>query len=1632
MPDTLTVAEAGADPRAFLAGGGEAGALLRAHDWRGTSLGEPAGWPQSLKTAVRIMLTSRQPIYIAWGTDFHFLYNDPYQSILGARHPAAMAQPTREVWHEIWHYMEPLLHTAVTRAEGTYEEEKLLIMERNGYPEETYYTFSFTPLPNDDGSIGGIICANSDDTRRVVGDRQLKLLRELATVMPQAADWRDACRLSGEAFSVNPQDIVFGLIYAIEPQGSEAELTAVCGAQPASALAPARLALAEAAWPCAEALRRGQPILVDELDTRFPGALPDNIWQRPPKQAALLPIPASGDDDPAFVLVVGLNPLRLYTPEYAHFLDLAAAQIGASLRYARAYEQERRRSEALAEIDRAKTQFFSNISHEFRTPLTLMLAPLEDLLSEAELDPTRLAPVELAHRNGLRLLKLVNTLLDFSRIEAGRVQLDLQPTDISAVTADLAALFRSTMEKAGLTFEIDCPPLPRAVMLDREMWEKVILNLLSNAYKFTYDGGVRVSVRPSPSGQHAVVEISDTGLGIAADEVPRIFDRFHRVAGAQGRSIEGSGIGLALVQEFVRLNGGDVHVRSDIGAGTTMSLHMPLGPVLPAPDTSARGAPALARAYLDTPAVADLMPARASEPAQTGRVLVVDDNDDMRAYIGRILNASGYEVDSAPDGVAALAQARRQRPDLILSDVMMPRLDGFGLLSALRADPTLNTVPVLLVSARAGEEASVEGLRAGADDYLVKPFSARELLARVSGNLRLTRLRQESARRLADEARTLEVLNHVGAVVAAELDMTRAVEAVVSAATELTGAALGLLTYPGAPDAASSQPRLAIAGDHSLLGHTCAERLPAWPTGIGVLRHDDLAAAHVMLPGLALTPRSYLSAPVRGRDGSLMGHLYLVHAGPQAFDERAERLVIGIVAQAAIGIDNAMLYQAAQREIAERARAQAALRELNNSLERRIADALSERDRLWEHSDDLLVICDGDGRLARLSPSWTQRLGHAETALTEQRYGSLVHPDDEPGAQAVFAALRAGAGSQHAEHRLRTAQGEWRWVAWTWSFDATADSIHGVGRDITADKAAAEALREAEEALRMSQKMEAVGQLTGGVAHDFNNLLQVIGGNLQLLQRDLADNPRGQQRARNALAGVERGAKLASQLLAFGRRQPLAPKVINLARFLRDFEDMLRRAVGDGVEVDLRIPADLWHTLADPHQVENALLNLAINARDAMQGHGSLVVEAGNVTLPPRNHEGALRPGQYVTLTLIDTGCGIDKALLERVFEPFYTTKPEGQGTGLGLSMVYGFVKQTGGHVQLDSEPGRGTTVKLYLPRVEQPETPTHAPLPADTQGGNETVLVVEDDDAVRATVVDLFTGLGYRVREARDAQSAHAIFEAGTPIDLLFTDVVMPGPLRSPELARLARAKQPDLAVLFTSGYAADTIVHGGRLDDGIDLLSKPYTAAALAQRVRQVLDARGVIKAVARADAPPADAAAADAAAADAAAADAAAADAAAADAGSGDAPATAAPSAGAPLAASEDAAPNPVRDLRVLVLDADENARAHACAAINGQDGDAYGAASVAEAYALLDRHAFQVLVTDPALTEGSGLEVAAAARMLNPTLAVIVASHEDQRDPLRVYPQLRGARELRKPYTPAQLLDALQPQSAPAKA
>ncbi|MFK3737551.1 hybrid sensor histidine kinase/response regulator [Massilia sp. TN1-12] len=523
---------------------------------------------------------------------------------------------------------------------------------------------------------------------------------------------------------------------------------------------------------------------------------------------------------------------------------------------------------------------------------------------------------------------------------------------------------------------------------------------------------------------------------------------------------------------------------------------------------------------------------------------------------------------------------------------------------------------------------------------------------------------------------------------------------------------------------------------------------------------------------------------------------------------------------------------------------------LNADLEAQVARRTAERDRMWKLSRDVMLVADFDGVVEAVSPAFASILGWAEHDIVGKGMLGLVHPDDQAATAAQLASLRAGHYVYKFENRYRRKDGSWCLLSWSASPDS--GFIHAIGRDITADREQAEQIRRTELALQQSQKMETIGKLTGGVAHDFNNLLQIISGNLQLLEMD----PAGAEVPRwiaNARLAVEKGAKLASYLLAFGRRQPLEPKVVKVSRVVTGMEDMLRRALGEEIEVELVISGGLWNTAIDVAQVENAVLNLAVNARDAMGGAGKLTIEASNALLDDmycRNHAD-VAPGQYVLLAVTDTGTGMEPDVLRQAFEPFFSTKEEGKGTGLGLSMVYGFVKQSGGHVKIYSEPGQGTTVKIYLPRTTAAEDalgPVEPQQPA--VGGTETILVAEDDEAVRTTVVEMLTELGYRVLKASDAASALAVVESGVQIDVLFTDVVMPGLLRSPELARMARERLPNLAVLFTSGYTENAIVHGGRLDPGVELLGKPYTRESLARRIRQVLSQQ---RQRSRAESPP-----------------------------------------------------------------------------------------------------------------------------------------------------------------------------------
>ena len=713
------------------------------------------------------------------------------------------------------------------------------------------------------------------------------------------------------------------------------------------------------------------------------------------------------------------------------------------------------------------------------------------------------------------------------------------------------------------------------------MWERIVLNLVSNAFKYTLAGGITVGLQATADGQAAVLTVSDTGIGIPEAELPHIFDRFHRIEGQRGRTLEGTGIGLALVNELVRLHGGSIAVESHVDVGTTVAVRIPFGVAhLPADrvtETAGRSTPegiaaatfveealrwlpedgAASTAECWKPPACSRRWARSSVADEHGRrrILLADDNADMRDYVVRLLRP-GYEVEAVGDGQAALLAAQANPPDLILSDVMMPRMDGFGLLAGIRADRELRDLPVVLLSARAGEEARVEGLDAGADDYLVKPFSARELLARVRSNLELARLRKEA------------------------------------------------------------------------------------------------------------------------RD---------------------------------------------------------ALRHANERLEQRVAEEMAQR-------------------------------------------------------------------------------------------------------------------AQAEETLRQSQKMEAIGHLTGGVAHDFNNLLTVIGGGVETLQRLLATAPLGGDEARIKRAlgmiaqGADRAATLTHRLLAFARRQTLDPRPLDANKLVAGMSELLRRTLGETVALETVLAGGLWRTAADANQLENALLNLAVNARDAMPEGGKLTIETANTHLDEAYaaaHDD-VAAGQYVMIAVSDTGTGMDQ-----------------RHSGARVRAVLHDQGHRPGHRPW-AEPGLWLHQAVERPREavqrsgagnrRQAVSAAPAGRPAGGQaeirgcagpgGHGETILVVEDEPAVREHSVASLRELGYRVLAASDGHAALRMLARETEIEVLFTDVGLPGGMTGRQLAEAARMLRPDLKVVYTTGYARNAIVHGGVLDPGTELLPKPFSYAALAAKIRTVLD--------------------------------------------------------------------------------------------------------------------------------------------------------------------------------------------------
>jgi signal transduction histidine kinase len=752
----------------FLSGGGEMGERIRNFDWSKTPLGDPQTWEQSLKTCVRIILTSAQPMFVWWGPSFNAIYNDSYAQIMGKKHPAGVGARAQDIWFEIWDQLVPKIKS-VERNEGTYDESYFFLMERKGYQEEVYVSFSYSPAPGDDGTIKGIFCVCSENTERIINERRLQTLRDLGSVAFDEKSLSAIYHNVADALGNNNKDFPFAILYELEENGSKAIATAATGTNGNQYLLPGVIDLenptAETSDFC-QAFSNNK-VMVSGI-AKLQEDIPKGSWRKAASQFVYIPISAAGSNHPYAILFAALNPYRQFDDAYLQFCELIGERISLEISKMLALEEERKRAEALEQIDKAKTVFFSNISHEFRTPLTLILSPLEELINQRNgtLAVADKQNIETAHRNALRLLKLVNTLLDFSRIESGRQNASYVLTDIVEFTKKLASNFRSVIEKANLELIINADAFIQPVYVDRSMWEKIVFNLMSNAFKYTLRGSITIELKTEDG--FAVLKVKDTGVGIPEAELPRMFERFHRVQQVTGRTYEGTGIGLSLIKELVLLHKGDISVVSELNAGSTFTVKIPMGKEhLPPAQIAMHREEEDHMAFNMYVEEAGTLLMKAPETPEKAKkedmplVLVVDDNADMREHIQIILSGQ-FNVVTAVNGQDALQKIQEKQPALILSDIMMPVLDGIGLLKEIKGNKATVHIPVILLTARAGEESKIVGWETGADDYLTKPFSAKELISRIASQIKTQQIRTEALMDIAEQkkyAKQLEDMN---------------------------------------------------------------------------------------------------------------------------------------------------------------------------------------------------------------------------------------------------------------------------------------------------------------------------------------------------------------------------------------------------------------------------------------------------------------------------------------------------------------------------------------------------------------------------------------------------------------------------------------------------------------------------------------------------------------------------------------------------------------------------------------------------------------------------------------------------------------------------------------------------------
>ena len=1161
-----------------------------------------------------------------------------------------------------------------------------------------------------------------------------------------------------------------------------------------------------------------------------------------------------------------------------------------------------------------------------------MLGPLEDILATPtdQVGPDHRELLTIVHRNSLRLLRLVNTLLDFSRIEAGRVQAVYEPTELAMLTVDLASNFRSACERAGLRLVVDCPPLPEPIYVDREMWEKIVLNLLSNAFKFTLDGEIIVTLRPA--GEAVELAVSDTGTGIPAAELPHLFERFHRVASVRGRTQEGTGIGLALVQELVHLHGGSVRVESALGRGSTFLVAIPTGQThLPADriggartlaSTALGAIPYVEEALRWLPDVAplplilagpgvglDVVPARlpamplllpldGAARASSGRARLVwaDDNADMRDYVRRLLSVH-YDVEAVVDGQAALAAVRARRPDLVLADVMMPQLDGFGLLRALRADPETRTLPVILLSARAGEESRIEGLEMGAHDYVVKPFSARELLARVSSCLELDRLQARLVQERTQREEAQRLLAEVSTVLAAALDTTTQLESLAHllvptladwcsidllevdgqihchalAHTDPTRAALIQQLRRRGPvlpyDAEHTLARVLRTGQPWLDPAVTATRLHAEARDAA---HGDLLEA--------LGYESEMIVPLLAR-GRVLGTLTCVRGtGSRGYGAADLAFAEEIAHRAALAINNARLYREART-------VQAALQQAHDALEQRV----QERTALVELTQDITRAANealGSAEalqyaVHRICTHTGWPVGHVYLAVAvgaDRWAPTAIWHLDRPECYTVF---------QQVTQTVEFAAGEGMIgrVAALGNPEWNGD----VSTDVTFRRqyAALEAGLKTGVAVPILIGHEVAGVLEFYAAETLEphaallDALTQIGTQLgRVVERERAAEQL--QRQQEALVQQEKLVAMSTMLASVAhelnnplaiilmqagllredlREGPLAEPVMEIVqaaarceRLVRQFLTLARQHPPERSAVALNtLVAETVELLAYPLRVDNVTVHLHLDDQlpllwgdphQLQQVLLNLLTNAQQaLRAAPGTREVTLTtqhdPTQpRITLVVADTGPGIPPALQGRIFEPFFTTKPSGVGTGLGLPLCRGIIEAHGGTLEVDSIPGCGATFRLTLPvGAVLTQTPAAPDVDEGRTVHSHTILIIDDELSLANGLARLLRRAGHTVETVANGRLALTKLDEHT-YDLIMCDMRMPD-LDGPSLYRLLERQKPHLCsrFIFLTGDTLELATQAFLEQSGAPCLTKPFSIAEARRAIQRAL---------------------------------------------------------------------------------------------------------------------------------------------------------------------------------------------------